>query len=382
MITLSRLTGLITVLATSIPLFGSLLSDTNPFMYAYGQDEYSGEEGYLNLVSNMVPQQSTTDTNSTETTQIPETARGPAIPPEKGYLVQEVGDQLYSVSDGSYNTMFMVTEEGVIAVDAPPTLGPNYLKAIEEVTDKPITHVIYSHAHLDHIGAAGMFPENATIIAHEETANELQRAMSVATNASMVPPIPTVTFPDNMTLQIGNQTLQLDYYGDNHLPGNIFIYAPQQNVLELIDIVFPGWIPFAYLAIASDTAGFIQAHDIALDRYDFDTIVAGHLTRLGTKADVEVQREFVMDLETAAANANQNVSFIDIANEVGSFDNPWLIFSKYIDTITNQCVEEMLPKWESRLAAAAIFMPTHCWSMTEAGRVDPTVMALLQGAGR
>ena len=71
-------------------------------------------------------------------------------------------------------------------------------------------------------------------------------------------------------MQVGNQTLELDYYGNNHLPGNIFIYAPKQRVLMLVDIVFPGWIPFAYLAIAKDTAGFIQAHDIALNNYDFD----------------------------------------------------------------------------------------------------------------
>jgi glyoxylase-like metal-dependent hydrolase (beta-lactamase superfamily II) len=113
----------------------------------------------------------------------------------------------------------------------------------------------------------------------------------------MIPPVPTVTFAKNMTLQIGNQTLQLDYHGNNHLPGNTFIYSPKQKVLMLVDIIFPGWIPFAYLAIAKDTAGFIKAHDIALNNYDFDTLVAGHVTRLGTRVDVEVQREFIMDLE-------------------------------------------------------------------------------------
>jgi hypothetical protein len=112
----------------------------------------------------------------------------------------------------------------------------------------------------------------------------------------------------------------------------------------LVDIVFPGWIPFAYLAIAKDTAGLIHAHDIALNNYDFDTIVAGHLTRLGTRADVEVQREFVTDLKKVAADANQNVTFSGIANQVGSFDNPWLLFREYIDTINKQCEDEMLPK--------------------------------------
>ena|SRR5688572_11738933 len=139
--------------------------------------------------------------NQTETkNQIPGAAKGPAIP-SKGYLVEEIRDGLFWVTEGAYNTIFLVTNEGVVAVDAPPTIGKNYLKAISDVTDKPITHVIYSHAHIDHIGAAGMFPKNAVIIAQEETAAEFERAKTVTTNASMVPPIPTETFSNNYTLQ-------------------------------------------------------------------------------------------------------------------------------------------------------------------------------------
>ena len=293
--------------------------------------------------------------------------------------MQQIRDHLYWVTDGSYNTMFLVTDKGVVAVDAPPTIGKNYLKAIAEVTNKPVTYVIYSHAHLDHIGAAGMFPRNATFIAQQETAAELQRARSVAKNVSAVPPIPTVTFTKNYILQIGNQTLKLDYYGVNHLPGNIFIYAPNQKVLMLVDIVFPGWVPFPYLAVAKDTAGFIKAHNITLNNYDFDTLVGGHLTRLGTRNDVIVQKEFVSDLEKAVAQANQ-VSFGEIAKQVGGGGqpNPWLIFSKYIDVVNENCVNSMLPKWENRLGGAQQFMSTHCFTMTESGRVDPTVHELLQ----
>jgi glyoxylase-like metal-dependent hydrolase (beta-lactamase superfamily II) len=196
----------------------------------------------------------------------------------------------------------------------------------------------------------------------------------------MVPPVPTLTFMKNMTLHVGNQTLQLDYYGNNHLPGNTFIYAPLQKVLMLVDIIFPGWIPFPYLAIAKDTAGFIEAHDIALKNYDFDTIVAGHLTRLGTRADVEIQREFIMDLANASAKANQEVLFSEIASQVGRFDNPWLIFTNYNDAVSENCVQAMLPEWKDRLGAAEIFMSSHCFTMTESGRVDPTVQALLQNS--
>lgn len=147
----------------------------------------------------------------------------------------------------------------------------------------------------------------------------------------------------------------------------------------LVDVLFPGWVPFPYLAIAKDTAGFIKAHDIALNNYDFDTLVAGHLTRLGTRNDAIVQREFVSDLEKAAAQANQQVSFGEIAKQVeGGQPNPWLIFSKYIDAVGENCVNNMLPQWENRLGGAQQFMSTHCFTMAQSGRVDPTVQALLQ----
>ena len=336
------------------------------------------EEGYIEFIVSKV-NESNGNNNNTNEVQLPETAKGPAIPP-KGYLVEEIRDHLYWVTDGSYNTMFLVTDKGVVAIDAPPSLGQKYLRAIAEVTDKPVNYMIYSHAHIDHIGAAGLFPKNVTIIAQDETARELQSAKAVAKNVTMVPPIPTITFSKNYTLEIGNQTLKLDYYGTNHLPGNIFIYAPKQKVLMLVDIVFPGWVPFPYLAIAKDTAGFIKAHDIALEKYDFDTLVGGHLTRLGTRNDVIVQKEFVTDLENAATKANQEILFSKVAQQVGHFDNPWLLFSKYIDAVNEKCTQTVLPKWESRLGGAGVFMSTHCFSMSEAERVDPTLQALTQNS--
>jgi hypothetical protein len=71
--------------------------------------------------------------------------RSPSLQPgssPKGYQVQEIRLGVYWVTDGLYNTMFVISSNGVIAVDPLPSLRANYLKAIAEVTDKPITHVI------------------------------------------------------------------------------------------------------------------------------------------------------------------------------------------------------------------------------------------------
>jgi len=345
---------------------------------AMAQVEDNRESAWLSTTHNYHTSNSniTTSTNSSSA-NIPAAAIGPIIPP-KGYLVKEIRDGIYWLTDGAYQTMFMVTDKGVVAVDAPPSIGKNYLKAIAEVTNKPVTYVIYSHAHLDHIGAADIFPKNATYIAQDEVAASLQEAKASAANASMVPPIPTVTFSKNYTLNVGGQTLQLDYYGVNHSPGNIFIYAPKQMTLMLVDVIFPGWVPFPYLGLAQDVAGFIKAHDIALNNYNFDTFIGGHLTRLGTRNDVVIAREFVSDLEKAAAQANKQVPFPENPKQVGAA-KAFLSTNTYTDALDHRCTQIMLPKWENRLGGAQQFMSSHCYTMAEALRIEPTV-ALTQNS--
>jgi glyoxylase-like metal-dependent hydrolase (beta-lactamase superfamily II) len=75
--------------------------------------------------------------------------------------------------------------------------------------------------------------------------------------------------------------MDLAYHGPNHSPGNIFTYLPTQRVLMLVDVVFPGWVPFAYLAESQNIPGWLEAPAQALS-YPFHTLIGGHLTRLGT----------------------------------------------------------------------------------------------------
>lgn len=192
-------------------------------------------------------------------------------------------------------------------VDAPPNLGQNLLNAVDEVTEEPITHVIYSHSHADHIAAASMYPADATYIAHEETAARLAGnaggdrpyGFGAFLGGSSVPE-PTVTFTDNFTLNVGNQTLELEYRGPNHEPGNIFIYAPRQKVLMLVDVIFPGWSPFKDLAVTESTPAYVQAHNDVLS-FELAVFIGGHLTRLGTRQDVETQKAYVLDMQANAA---------------------------------------------------------------------------------
>jgi glyoxylase-like metal-dependent hydrolase (beta-lactamase superfamily II) len=296
---------------------------------------------------------------------LPENALGPQIDPEKGYLVEEIRGGVYWITEGIYQMMFLTTGEGVIVVDAPLTIGDKILLAIADVTDEPITHVIYSHSHIDHIGAAHLYPDDAVIIAQEETAAQLERA------ADPNRPLPTVTFDESYELAVGSQTLQLDYPGNNHEPGNIIIYAPEQQVLMMVDVIFPGWMPWRRLAVSEGIPGYFNAVDRILE-YDWDVMVAGHVTRLGTREDVELQREFLQDLRAAALEGLQTVQVNDVVQGMNQDDlnNPWAIFDGYIDGVVQHCVDTLYPQWNERLGGVDVFLYDQCMTMEQSLRID------------
>lgn len=309
-----------------------------------------------------------------EVAAVPASAYGPAIG-EKGYHVAEVRGGLYWITDGAYQIMFLTTGQGVIVVDAPPNLGAHIVNAIAEVTSEPITHLIYSHSHADHIAAASVFPAGITIIAHEAVAAALARdhpgepeyPFGAFLGGNPVPS-PTVTFADTYTLSVGSQTLTLHDLGPAHEEGNVFIYAPAQKVLYVVDVFFPGWVPFLGLAVAEDVPAYIAAHDQALS-FDFDTLIAGHLGRLGTRADVETQQDYIEDIRQNAATALQTVDFNAIAGRVG-FANPWLLFGTYLSELSAECARLTEPDWVDTLGGADLFTESHCDRMVESLRID------------
>jgi glyoxylase-like metal-dependent hydrolase (beta-lactamase superfamily II) len=292
---------------------------------------------------------------------VPEIAKGPAVGPD-GYVMQEIGDKVFWLGDGSYQSMFVVTDEGVIAVDAPPTLGNDILRAIAKVTTKPITGVVYSHEHSDHVGAMSIFPDNVPYYAQRATADRL------VTLADPRRPLPTHVFDDSLTIDAGDQSLRLDYHGPNHAVGNTFIHVPEQRVLMLVDVIFPGWVPFSNLSLSADVPGFIKAQEQVLS-YDFDTLVGGHVTRTGTPEDVRTQIEYMADL---GATAEAALSSVDLPSTMAPVDtgNVWAVFRAYLDAVAARTTDEIVPRWKDRLGGADVFTIGNAWEMAESLRLD------------
>ena len=141
---------------------------------------------------------------------IPSAAVGPPVSNTTGFRVESFGQGAYMVTDGIYQSIFFVACESIVVVDAPPTIGHKIMKAFRTVTDLPVSHVVYSHNHADHIGAAYLLDgPDVTFIAHEETLRELAQVND--TNR----PTPDLTFSKEHTLHVCNQTLRLSYKGPN-----------------------------------------------------------------------------------------------------------------------------------------------------------------------
>jgi glyoxylase-like metal-dependent hydrolase (beta-lactamase superfamily II) len=283
------------------------------------------------------------------------------VDPRKGYLVQSIRDGLYWITDGAYSTMFLVTQAGVVACDAPLTFGTNYLKAISEVTDRPVTHLIYSHEHVDHIAGAHLFPNNVTIIGHRRTAELL------ASRKDPRRPPPTITFDAFYALEHGGQRLELAYRGINHSIDNIYIFAPSQRTLMFIDVVYPGWMPYKNLGVAVDIPGFVDAHRQIL-AYDFETLVAGHVSRPGNRADVQVQIELIKDLVATAERAYTTLSvaaFLEQHPPRADGKTAWDLHQDYEQVLVSRMYEELLPKWRTTLAGTETYLRDNCWAMLE-----------------
>src|SRR5260370_19911365 len=157
-------------------------------------------------------------------------------------------------------------------MDAPQSYAGKIPQGIKEVAgDKRITHLTYSPSHADHIGGEKALGDVQVIIAQNETLRLLKR------DADPNRPLPTVTFADKYTLHVGGQVLELTYLGPGHAPGNIFIYAPKQRVLMVIDPVFPRWVPCRRFAVSQDVFDeFARVEDVR--KMDWDTVGGGHVT--------------------------------------------------------------------------------------------------------
>ena len=291
------------------------------------------------------------------------------IDPEKGYAIKKVKSDIYVLTDGIWQSAAVVTQSGVVLIDAPESYGQHIVRAVQEVTDQPIVILIYSHAHSDHIGGSQHLSgiKNLEIVALEGVAAFLREQKDPRRL------IPTKTFQAAYVLQIGGKrshlTAPLSYHAHE---GDLFISIPDDKFLMVIDVLAPGYVPFKNLDLSTNVHQYLQVFDQIL-AYDFDVFVGGHLTSIGDRQDVLTTKAYVQDLyETVArvhANTNMMAVMAEAAKEVG-WDNKYLLFKVFLDKVIEDSAQEINARWVNRLAGVDVWSHSHAAKMLEYVRWD------------
>jgi glyoxylase-like metal-dependent hydrolase (beta-lactamase superfamily II) len=157
------------------------------------------------------------------------------------------------------NAGFVVTDEGVVVVDAlgSPSLGNELLKAIRKVTPKPVRRVIVTHYHADHFyGLQPLKDAGAEIWAHRGALDYLtngeaerrreQRARDLSPWVSTETPFVRADrwLDGDETFTLGGLRFDIQHFGPAHSPEDLVVVVPQEGVVFSGDILFTGRLPF------------------------------------------------------------------------------------------------------------------------------------------
>lgn len=216
--------------------------------------------------------------------------------------ITQIADGLYRFQNNFHYSVFLVTEEGVIATDPIDAEAAAWLQAeVMARFNQPIRYVVYSHDHRDHIAGGEVFKEaGAVIVAHD-------RAKTTIIGEQRPTARPDITFDERMTLTLGGQTVELIYVGLGHSDNSIVMHFPAQRAVFAVDFISVKRLPFRTLA----DAYFPQWMEAIrrVEAIDFDILLPGHGS-VGTKADAADHRgylEALYDEVLAAARAGKSV---------------------------------------------------------------------------
>jgi glyoxylase-like metal-dependent hydrolase (beta-lactamase superfamily II) len=287
-------------------------------------------------------------------------AKVPKINSETGTYVKEIEPQLFFVTDGIYQSAFLVTNEGVVVFDAPPSYAQKLLDAIKKAApNTPIKYLVYSHGHADHVGGSSIFKDipGLTIVAQAQVAESLkQRA-----NPSILPP--TKTFDDAYTFSLGEDRIELKSAKFHSEDRDVIIYLPNQKFLMAVDTITPGEAPFMNFGVTADIGAYTRIFDQLLG-YKFEHFLSGHVSVLGNRDDVVTAQKYVLDVRSAVEQRmTEFPTLFSIALEKLEFKNGNLAYRYALETIRDECAQDIIGKWKDDLSVVDVWGPSHCEQM-------------------
>jgi cyclase len=162
-------------------------------------------------------------------------ARGQAQQPQTAEI-EKVRENLFVITGGGGNTAAFITDKGVVLVDTKlANWGERIMEKVKSVTDKPVTTIINTHTHGDHVGSNEFFDPSVEIVAHENTKTNMAKMDALKDKPQAMP---DRTFKDKLSLMSGKDRIELYYFGRGHTNGDAWVVFPALRVVHTGDL-FP-----------------------------------------------------------------------------------------------------------------------------------------------
>jgi glyoxylase-like metal-dependent hydrolase (beta-lactamase superfamily II) len=216
-----------------------------------------------------------------------------------------------SVLEGSGGNIAVLTgPDGKLLVDAGIGVSrPRLTKALAELGNEPIAHLINTHWHFDHAdGNEWLQAAGAKIIAHENTRKHLsvvQRVEDWDYNFLALPAsaVPAQVFAREHQLKVNGASIAMKYYGPAHTDGDISVMFTEANVLHVGDTYWNDIYPFIDYSTGGSINGMIAASDANLAAANNDTIIIpGHGKPVSNKAELQAFRDMLVAIRDNVGN--------------------------------------------------------------------------------
>lgn len=234
------------------------------------------------------------------------------------YILQKIGERTYYVQRYFYSTTFYVGDKGVLLFDAPEGRGKYLLQAIRDVTPLPVTALVYSHYHVDHIGDSPFWNDeakkegvNLRIIASKGTAEKMQFMNS------RLPVATQVLSKKDDQFKFEKQTIELHrFVKAGHTDDHSVWLLKQEKVAHSPDLLNPDQLPMMGFAV-SDTLVYHDSNLRQVEMLDWKYFIGGH-GNIGSHDDFKFQRQFLNDLRDTTIKVRKEESFGKFMNKTAN----------------------------------------------------------------
>ena len=189
--------------------------------------------------------------------------------------IQKVKDNLFVVTGGGGNTAVFITDKGVVLVDTKvANWGERIMEKVKSVTDKPVTTIVNTHTHGDHVGSNEYFEPSVEIVTHENTKANMEKMDALKGKAHAMP---DRTYKDKLSLMSGKNRIALYYFGRGHTNGDTWVVFPALRVVHAGDLFARKGTPLIDVNNGGSGVEYPATLEKALKGIrNVDTVIPGH----------------------------------------------------------------------------------------------------------